>query len=419
MTDAQKRLRELLARQSQERGRMAELAAVDELTDETRSELDALEKGTPDLERQLRAVRVVVDADGAGDVRQVGADDDAEAREVRELRGRVRMGGYLSAALEQRAANGVEAEFNAAIGIAGNRVPIELLAPAETRQATGVDTATAPRRWVDRLFAGTAAERVGVSMESVPAGVASHPITLTGPAAAQRAKSEAAADAMWTIGVTELKPKRNAVRLVFNTEDAARIPGLEAALSRDLRMALTEGIDRAIFVGDAGATGTDADITGLQTATGLTEKTIAQSAKVKGSDVLKVFAELVDGKHATEPGQLRTVLSVPANTLWAHTEARTAASVDTTIAEYLRRWGLSWMAREALSDATTNNKFAGYVGLGRGIEGAGVAAIWSAGELIRDPYSGAASGEVALTLSYLWNFGLVRASNFARLKFVT
>ena len=57
MTDAQKRLRELLARQSQERGRMAELAAVDELTDETRSELDALEKGTPDLERQLRAVR--------------------------------------------------------------------------------------------------------------------------------------------------------------------------------------------------------------------------------------------------------------------------------------------------------------------------------------------------------------------------
>ena len=77
------------------------------------------------------------------------------------------------------------------------------------------------------------------------------------------------------------------------------------------------------------------------------------------------------------------------------------------------------MAREALSDATTNNKFAGYVGLGRGIEGAGVAAIWSAGELIRDPYSGAASGEVALTLSYLWNFGLVRASNFARLKFVT
>ena len=109
---------------------------------------------------------------------------------------------------------------------------------------------------------------------------------------------------------------------------------------------------------------------------------------------------------------------MPANTLWAHTEARTAASVDTTIAEYMRRWGMSWMAREGLADATTANKFGGYVGLGRGLAGAGVAAIWSAGELIRDPYSGAAKGEVALTLSYLWNFGLVRASNFARIKFV-
>ena len=52
MTLAQKKLKELRERQSRERQRMAELAVVDELTDETRSELDALETGTPDLERQ-------------------------------------------------------------------------------------------------------------------------------------------------------------------------------------------------------------------------------------------------------------------------------------------------------------------------------------------------------------------------------
>ena len=417
MTDAQKRLRELLARQSQERQRMAELAAVDELTDETRSELDNLEKATPDLERQLRAARLVVDAEGAGDVRETG-DDDAEARELRDLRGRLRMGGYVAAAIEQRAANGPEAEYNAAIGIAGNRFPLEMLAPVETRATTDTDTATAPRRWVDRLFAETAAARLGITMESVPAGAASHPVTTAGAGAAQRGRAEAAADAAWTVGVTELKPKRNAVRLVFSVEDAARIPGLEAALTRDLRMALTEGVDRAIFVGDDGASEAGSDITGLQTAAGLTEKTITQASKVKGSEVLQTFAELVDGKHATEPGQLRTVLAVPANTLWAHQEVKTGASVDTTIAEYLRRWGMSWTAREGLADATTANKFGGYVGLGRGIQGAAVAAIWSAGELIRDPYSSAAKGEVALTLSYLWDFGVVRASNLARIKFV-
>ena len=123
---------------------------------------------------------------------------------------------------------------------------------------------------------------------------------------------------------TELKPKRNAVRLVFNTEDAARIPGLEAALSRDLRMALTEGIDRAIFVGDAGATGTDADITGLQTATGLTEKTIAQSAKVKGSRRPEGFRGI--GRWQTlPPSRASFARCCPCRqtSLWAHTEART------------------------------------------------------------------------------------------------
>ncbi len=45
MTEAQKRLRDLRDRQSRERGRMAELSLLDELTDEQRSELDAIERG--------------------------------------------------------------------------------------------------------------------------------------------------------------------------------------------------------------------------------------------------------------------------------------------------------------------------------------------------------------------------------------
>ena len=138
------------------------------------------------------------------------------------------MSGYVAAATEQRSADGAEAEYNAAIGIAGNRFPLELLAPPEqraardeTRATTDADIQTMPRRWLDRLFAGTAA------------------------------------DAAWTVSLTEMKPKRNAVRLHFSIEDAARIPGLESALTRDLRMALVEGVDRAIFLGDATATGTD------------------------------------------------------------------------------------------------------------------------------------------------------------------
>ena len=429
MTNAMKRLRELRERQSKERGRMAELAVADSLTDETRAELDEIEKGTADLERQLRAATIAVENEER-EQRAAGAvarqpEGDAETRERNELRSKVKFGSYIAAAIEQRSADGAEAEYNAALGIAGNRFPLELLAPPEQRAAsvearatTDADIMTAPRRWLDRLFAGTAATRLGVTMESVPVGSASFPVTTAGASAAQRARSsDSAADAAWTVGVTEMKPKRNAVRLLFSIEDAARIPGLESALTRDLRMALVEGVDRAIFLGDATATGTEADIVGLQTAA-ITETSITQTNKILGPGTLSSFTGLVDGIHAMGLSDLNVVASVGAWRLWENTIINSTAD-NMTLAAFLRMAGLSWMARGEIEAATLNNDFGAFIGRGMGIEGAGVAAVWEAGELIRDPYSGAAKGEVALTLCYLWDFALPRPSNFARIKFVT
>ena len=401
---------------------MAELAVADALTDETRAELDQLETGTPDLERQLRAAQSAVEIEES-EQRTAGPSNDpgdAEDREVRALRSRVKLSGYVAAAVEQRGADGAELEYNQARGIAGNRFPLELLAPpVETRATTDTDTTTTPRRWLDRLFAGTAAERIGITMESVPAGVASYPVTTAGASAAQRQRStDAAADAAWTIGVTEMKPKRNAVRLLFSIEDASRIPGLESALVRDLRMALMEGVDRAIFLGDAGATGTDADIIGLRIAA-INETTIKQADKIKGPETLAAFTGQVDGIHANGLGDLRVVTSVGAWRLWENTIINLATATNNqTLAAFLRTAGLSWMSRGEIDTDTANGDFGAFVGRGRGIEGAGVSAIWEAGELIRDPFSGAAKGEVALTLCYLWDFALPRSDNFSRIKFV-
>ena len=405
---------------------MAELAQVDSLTDEMRTELDGIETGTPDLERTIRAAMIAAD-DEEAEQRAAGSaarapEGDAENRERAELRRKVKLTGYVSAAVEQRSADGAEAEFNAALGIGGNRFPLELLAPPERRAArteqratTDVDTQTMPRTWLDRLFAQTAAMRLGITMESVPVGASSHPVTTAGAAAAQRGKSEAAADAAWTIGVTELKPKRNAVRLLFSIEDAARIPGLESALTRDLGMALTEGVDRAIFLGDATATGTDADITGLNTAA-ITEVAVTQANKILGPGTLAAFTGLVDGVHANMLGDLNVVAAVGGWRLWEDTIINATAD-NMTLAAFLRMAGLSWMARGNIDTATADGDFGAFVGRGMGIDGAGVAAVWEAGELIRDPYSGAARGEVALTLCYLWDFGLPRPANFARVVF--
>ncbi|MCY4479868.1 MAG: hypothetical protein OXB97_08220 [Rhodospirillales bacterium] len=402
---------------SEKRQRLNELLALDELTDEQRGELDTLTKRMQQIEVETRAAITAEAADEAEARGLFGNNGDGEPAEIRALRGKVRTGGYVTAALEQRAAAGAEAEYNAAIKLPGNKFPMSLLAPPEERAATAVDTQTMPRRWLDRLFADTAAMRIGVTMESVADGVASYPITTAGASAAQRAKSQAAADAAWTIGVSELKPTRNTVRLVFNTEDEARVPMLEEALNRDLRMALTEGVDRAIFLGDAGATGTDADIVGFSTAT-ITEHEITQAEKVTAAGSLAPFMAMVDGIHATMVEDLRCVLAVGALRLWGSTIANAAAENETVL-QFLKANGLTCTSRGEIETATLNGDFAAFVGRGRGIEGAAVAPTWEGGQLIRDMYSGAAKGEVALTLVYLWNFGIVRTANFQRVKFVT
>ena len=183
-------------------------------------------------------------------------------------------------------------------------------------------------------------------------------------------------------------------------------------------MAVAEAVDAAVFKGDDGANGNDADIAGLQTLAGTTEKTVTQANKVKGAETLKAFLELVDGKHAGTLGDLRVVSSVGSNVLWGTSVLPDPATTGETVAHFLMRSGLSWRTREGIDANTANGDFGAYIGRQRGIMGAGVAAVWSSGELIRDMYTGATKGEVNLTLATYWDFAVPRASNFARLKYV-
>ena len=147
-------------------------------------------------------------------------------------------------------------------------------------------------------------------------------------------------------------------------------------------MAVAEAVDAAVFKGDAGADGVDSDIAGLQTLAG-TEKTLTQANKLTASATLKAFLELVDGKHAGTLGDLRVVSSVGSNVLWGTTVLPAPATTGETVAQFLMRAGLSWRTREGIDANTANGDFGAYIGRQRGIMGAGVAAVWSSGELIR------------------------------------
>ena len=398
--------------QSKLRETINRLLGLAEMTEEQRGELTVATERATALEVEYRAA-LLVEPEVT-----ITEGVDAEARERLELRGKSQVVNYVKAACEMRSVSGPEAEFNSALSMGADQFPLELLAPPEKRETTGTDTSTNQGTWLDRLFDQAAAQYLGITFTSVPAGVSSHPVTTAGASAEQQAKSEAASAAAWVIGVTELKPKRNAVHAIFSIEDAARLgPGLEDALQRDLRMALTEGIDRAVFRGDSGPSGTGSDIVGLQSAA-ISESTITQANKVKGDEILKVFAGFIDGKHATSPSDIKIVCSVGSNVLWL-TQVQAATVQNQTVAQFLRDSGISWQTRGSIDTNTSNGDYGAYIGLGMGQAGAGVAAVWESASMIRDPYSGSAKGEVSIVLNTLWDFKIPRTSSFKRIKYVS
>ena len=377
---------------------------------ELTTELDGFEVRHADA---IKAEAAALDAGGAAP--ETRSADPGETLEIRQIRGRVQIGRYMQAVANSRPLDGAEAEFNAALQLPdGRNFPMELLAPpVELRtKADAVNTQRA-RRWIDRLFAGSAAEHVGVTMESVEPGEQVYTVTKTGGTPAQRGREENAATGAWTLGTTTMSPSRMSIFYEYTREDALRLPGLEDALRRDMSMSLRERMDYVCLLGDSGANEGRADITGLNSVAGTTAKTITQAKKIKAPDTLAVFASLIDGIHAESAGDLRAAFSVPYSTLAMSTLPVT--NRPETLGAILRENGVSWRTRASLDNGTADGDLLAVIGLGRGIVGAAVAAMWSAGELIVDQYSGAKAGKIGLALNAYWDFEVPRPSNFAKL----
>ena len=195
MTAAQKRLRELLDKQSHDRQRAIELSRVDTLDDAQRSEMDAIETRSADTERQLRAARVAVEEEDAASKVAKAADPDPEQRERLELRGRARFGAYIAAALQGRGVSGVEAEFAAACGAPAGHVPLDLFEAdrpevrvdaATVSPATGLGATLAPVS--PFVFSESIAPRLGIAMPQTPSGAYSEATISTSLSAAAKAK---------------------------------------------------------------------------------------------------------------------------------------------------------------------------------------------------------------------------------------
>ena len=132
MTTAQK----IALRLSEVRSRLNEIAGLEgeAFTPEIRAESEKLTTEYGDLESRQRAAII---AGGEAETRKA---NDGEGREIRSLLEKASLGVFLSGAANQRDVDGAERELRAALDLAADQIPLDVLLPADVE--TRADAAT-------------------------------------------------------------------------------------------------------------------------------------------------------------------------------------------------------------------------------------------------------------------------------------
>ena len=358
MTEAQKRLRELRERQSKERGRMAELSREESLTDETRAELDKIETGTPDLERQLRAATQAVEQeDREAKVRgkAKGGQPDAEMRERIELRGKATLGAYLIAHMRGRAPTGAEAELQQAAGVDG--IPLELwdVPRDENREEDRVTPApgtTGVNLDVLRpqVFAPSIIDKLGVEMPMVPSGTYATGTITTALTADAVAKGAVVPETDGAFTVQTATPKRVGGSLNLSVEDIAAVgqANFESILRQHISLVLSDELDDQALNGD----GTNDDLIGFFMR--VADPTAAPTAVVDFDGFAAAHAGGIDGLWSSKLTDVSIVCGPATYALSARTfQTANAYKGEMSAAAYAEKMTGGWWTNRRMPDADT------------------------------------------------------------------
>ncbi len=383
----------LTIRTSEQRSRLAELAGLDELTDEQRAELGTLGTEHQDTEAQLRAAV-------ASDFSATPAGDpvDAEVRERLELRAKTGIGDFLAAACGGAAVTGAAAEYAAACGVpVVGHLPMAIFgrttppAPTvETRAITpGPAVKGAVQPTVPFVFERSAAASLGIMMPAVPMGQVQIPKITTAPPADTLAKDGAAPSTAAAVSLVNQAPVRIAGSFEVRVEDLAVMPTLEAALSESMQGSLSNELDESTFNGASG------ELNGLFTQA---SNVSAASAVESYTSGITRFAALVDGRHAYTLSDVRAVIGSKTFALYAGVFANSNKG-DVSLFDYLSRMLGSIRVSDRVPGVSANAQ-KGIVVLSASAEMPKIH-VWDAMQIIRDPYSGAGAGKVTITATAL------------------
>ena len=382
----------------------------DDFDEAARTEAHELSVEYGDLEVRYRAA-ILAETEEETAAAALFDGETSDGAELRAILARVSLGDYLSPAAAGGGIRGAARELNEALDLpahgpsGGVAIPWRVLVdagPVEARAFTTTAANDGPesqRPILQRLFGPGVLDALGVRVDAVPVGRTEWPLLTSGVAPSQKVEGTAA-DAAVTAGFSfaNLKPKRLTGGYEWTHEEAASVPGIEAALRRDLRDSIRSKMSDRIINGSEPDTTNPERIEGFVSVLTAVDDTAVATAGRYG----QLPSEVVDGLHATSEGEVDVLIGVAT---YKHAASTYLAGSGEAGSELLARRARSVMASSYIPAVASKKQSAIlHAGGANGgtARGDSVAAMWPTVEAIRDPYSKASQG-VVLTWVALWD----------------
>lgn len=394
----------LSRRQSEIRQALAALVGKEKPTEEETRSMKSLDSEYRQNETRYRAALI------AEDQERREAKDDLETRSDRQyadLIDRFELRQVALALDEGRALDGATAEVVSELrqhgGYRGVPVPWQALEKrAGETVASGTPDPVRTMPIIDRIFADTVAVRMGAQMINIDQGGQDYPVAtsqVTAGWATGETGNVAGPTAYETID-RPLRPDHTLGIQMKITRKTLKQSGdaLEQAVRRDMNGAIAEALDKAVFQGS----GSNGQPTGVLTLATLSGEAGIMSVSVGAAASWSAFREAIAGfitmNSAKSPRDVR-VLLYP--TVWSDMDEDLIT--NTAVSEWDRMLANVPVENIALSSnalpAPVGSPLATSAVLTTAVNGVPplVVGTWGAIDLIRDPYSDAASGGLRLT----------------------
>ena len=334
------------------------------------------------------------------DARTTPTAADAETRERLQLVSRASVGAIFARAVEHRSTEGAESELQAALHLAPNQVPIDLLrAPVEERAITPApaNVGASEQAVLMPVFASGDAAFLGVDQVTVPNGDAVFPVLTNRPTVGgPHADSTEVTETTGAFSAELVKPERLQAAFTYRRVDVARFSTMGESLRAALNDALGESLDVQIVAGADGLLG------------GANLDNHAQAAVDTFATYVSKFGfARVDGRYAPTAKSIKVLMGAGG---YAHAGSvyRGDQSQESAIDRLMSITGGVRVSAHVAAVASTKQKAIVRLGARRDA----VAGLWQGVTIIPDEVTRAKQGEIVITAVMLAAVKVLRAGGF-------